>query len=71
MSDNEFKTTDINTNKVYDEPSVFQPKNLLRESRRQNKISIGEVPKVCILDPDGNIIRTVKHNVEPGLNRVY
>ncbi len=24
-----------------------------------------------VLDSDGNIIRTVKHNVEPGLNRVY
>tara|TARA_B110000014_G_scaffold260733_1_gene251083 strand:- start:9182 stop:9970 length:789 start_codon:yes stop_codon:yes gene_type:complete len=71
MSDNEFKTTDINTNKVYDEPSVFQPKNLLRESRRQNKISIGEVPKVCILDPDGNLVDHLKNNNKASLNEFW
>ena len=30
-----------------------------------------EKVKMEVLDADGNIIRTVKHNVEPGLNRVY
>ena len=56
MSDKELKTTDILNHKIYAEPSVFQPTNLLRESRRQNGIPLGEVPRVCILDPDGNLV---------------
>ena len=57
MSDKtkKFDTTDILKNKSYAEPSVFQPTNLLRESRRQNEIPLGKVPSVCILDPDGNL----------------
>ena len=51
-----FDTTDILKNKSYAEPSVFQPTNLLRESRRQNEIPLGKVPSVCILDPDGNLV---------------
>ena len=58
MSDKtkKFDTTDILKNKSYAEPSVFQPTNLLRESRRQNEIPLGKVPSVCILDPDGNLV---------------
>ena len=41
----------------YDAPSVFQPENLLREARRQKNIPDGAVPAVCVLDPDGDIIR--------------
>lgn len=40
----------------YAEPSVFTPENLLREARRQKAIAVGEVPRVCILDPDGDIV---------------
>jgi uridine phosphorylase len=43
-------------NKAYDEPSVFQPENLLREARRQNEVEEGTVPDVCLLDPDGDIV---------------
>jgi uridine phosphorylase len=43
-------------NKAYDEPSVFRPENLLREARRQNEVEHGPVPKVCLLDPDGDIV---------------
>jgi len=42
--------------KAYDEPSVFQPENLLREARRQNEVEQGSVPDVCLLDPDGDIV---------------
>jgi len=42
--------------KAYDEPSVFQPENLLREARRQNDVECGSVPDVCLLDPDGDIV---------------
>ena len=71
MSDNEFKITFIHTNKAHDEPSVFQPKNLLRESRRQNKIPLGEIPKVCILDPDGNLVDHLKDNNKASLNKYW
>jgi uridine phosphorylase len=40
-------------------PSVFQPENLLREARRQKNIPSGQVPEVCVLDPDGDIVRAL------------
>ena len=40
-------------------PSVFTPENLLREARRQKSILEGNVPKVCILDPDGDIVQNL------------
>lgn len=43
--------------KRYDEVSVFVPENLLREARRQKNIPAGQVPTICILDPDGDIVR--------------
>lgn len=41
----------------YDEPSVFIAENMLRETRRQWGLPDGEVPDVCVLDPDGDIVR--------------
>jgi uridine phosphorylase len=38
-------------------PSVFQPAALLREARRQKGLPALDVPRVCILDPDGDIVR--------------
>ncbi len=46
--------------KAYDEPSVFRPENLLREARRQNEVEKGTVPDVCLLDPDGDIVRHLR-----------
>lgn len=43
--------------KGYDQPSVFQPANLLREGRRQRGRPEVAVPAVCLLDPDGDIVR--------------
>ena len=43
--------------KAYDQPSVFQPENLLREGRRQRGRPDIAVPAVCLLDPDGDIVR--------------
>lgn len=37
--------------------SVFQPAALLREARRQKGLAASNVPAVCILDPDGDIVR--------------
>lgn len=43
--------------KAFDQPSVFQPANLLREGRRQRGRPDVSVPAVCLLDPDGDIVR--------------
>jgi uridine phosphorylase len=48
--------------KKYKEESVFLPENLLREARRQKNLNECAVPKVCVLDPDGDIVRYLKRN---------
>jgi purine-nucleoside phosphorylase len=40
-------------------PSVFLPSALLREARRQKGIAAANVPSVCILDPDGDLVRSL------------
>jgi uridine phosphorylase len=47
----------ILSNKHYTEASVFTAGNLLREARRQKSLAPGAVPPVCLLDPDGDIVR--------------
>ena len=54
MSDD---TSPLLSAKAYDQPSVFQPANLLREGRRQRGRPDIAVPAVCLLDPDGDIVR--------------
>ena len=49
-------------NKHYAAPSVFQPESLLREARRQKNLPQAEVPAVCILDPDGDIVRHLQRS---------
>ena len=43
--------------KDHDQPSVFRPENLLREGRRQRGRQDVAVPAVCLLDPDGDLVR--------------
>jgi len=59
MLEGRSKISPILNHKEYDEPSVFVPENLLREARRQNAVVHGDVPKVCVLDPDGDIVRNL------------
>lgn len=40
--------------------SIFEPSALLREARRQKGLATVDVPPVCILDPDGDIVRRLK-----------
>ncbi len=47
----------ILSNKHYMEPSVFTAQNLLREARRQKSLAPAHVPRICVLDPDGDIVR--------------
>lgn len=55
--------------KGYDQASLFVPENLLREARRQKNIPEGQIPSICLLDPDGDIVRdlvaTHKAKVNP------
>jgi uridine phosphorylase len=47
-------------NKHASMPSVFAPAVLLREARRQKGLAPAEVPSVCILDPDGDLVRELR-----------
>jgi uridine phosphorylase len=40
--------------------SVFRPENLLREARRQRGAPDEAVPAVCALDPDGDMVRSLR-----------
>jgi uridine phosphorylase len=50
-------TPPILSNKRYTEPSVFTAENLLREARRQKSLTRSHIPRICVLDPDGDIVR--------------
>jgi uridine phosphorylase len=43
-------------------PSVFTPDALLREARRQKGLARATVPRVCILDPDGDVLRRLRRD---------
>lgn len=47
----------ILADKHYGDASAFLPENLLREARRQKGLGDGAVPAICVLDPDGDIVR--------------
>jgi uridine phosphorylase len=38
-------------------PSIFTAEALLREAKRQKGVAAEAVPEICILDPDGDIVR--------------
>jgi hypothetical protein len=52
------------------QPSAFTPENLLREARRQKRITDSRIPEICVLDPDGDIVRSLhargEVRLEPG-----
>ncbi len=52
----------FNTAKDWFAPSVFRPENLLREARRQKSIPDLPVPEVCLLDPDGDVVRGLRRS---------
>jgi uridine phosphorylase len=55
------KTPPILANKHYSDDSAFKPENLLREARRQKGLAAGPVPEICVLDPDGDMVRHLQH----------
>ena len=46
--------------KHYDLASAFTPESLLREARRQKDVPNTPVPEICVLDPDGDIVRHLR-----------
>jgi uridine phosphorylase len=46
--------------KATDAPSLFRPESLLREGRRQLGRTDDPVPDVCLLDPDGDVVRYLR-----------
>jgi uridine phosphorylase len=44
--------------------SVFAPAALLREARRQKGLTAASIPSICVLDPDGDILRRLKASGE-------
>jgi uridine phosphorylase len=52
----------ILADKDYPAASVFEPANLLREARRQKGVPEIAVPEICILDPDGDILRALRRD---------
>lgn len=67
MTVEQFRDMDMDTlmppildNKRPASPSVFQPGALLREARRQKVLAFVDVPRMCILDPDGDIVRRLR-----------
>lgn len=50
----------ILADKDYAAPSIFEPANLLREARRQKALPPADVPDICLLDPDGDIVRALR-----------
>lgn len=43
-----------------DAPSVFRADNMLREARRQKNLGTSPIPAVCVLDPDGDLVRQLR-----------
>jgi uridine phosphorylase len=41
---------------------VFLAENLLREARRQKSLPTVSVPRICVLDPDGDIVRFLRRS---------
>jgi uridine phosphorylase len=51
--------------------SVFEPANLLREARRQREIPEADIPAICVLDPDGDILRALRRERRASLSTAW
>jgi len=50
----------ILSDKHFEASSAFTPASLLREARRQRGTTDEPVPEVCLLDPDGDVVRRLQ-----------
>jgi uridine phosphorylase len=53
--------------KDHSRPSLFLAENMLREARRQKRLSDIPVPAICILDPDGDVLQQLQQAGEVAL----
>jgi uridine phosphorylase len=60
MSADEPALPPILSHKHYSAASAFTPESLLREARRQRGLPLAPVPEICVLDPDGDIVRHLR-----------
>lgn len=67
MSIDEAATPPILRSKEYGAASEFTPESLLREARRQKGMEAVRVPQICILDPDGDIVRHLRASGASGV----
>jgi len=67
MAVNDGEVPPILAQKHYTQPSAFTPENLLREARRQRRVPHSSIPEICVLDPDGDIVRSLKARGEARL----
>jgi uridine phosphorylase len=61
MSERKETVPPILSHKHYDAASAFKPESLLREARRQKNLPDAPVPEICILDPDGDMVRYLRN----------
>jgi len=54
------RTPPILLHKHFEAASAFTPESLLREARRQKSLPVAAIPQVCLLDPDGDIVRHLR-----------
>lgn len=59
----------IISGKHYDAASAFTPESLLREARRQKGLEARPVPAVCLLDPDGDLVRRLREGGRASVDR--
>ena len=59
MAVNDGGVPPILAQKHYTQRSAFTPESLLRETRRQKRIAASSIPEICVLDPDGGIVRSL------------
>ena len=58
-------------NKYYGEESVFKPENLLREAKRQKVKEDCNIPAICLLDPDGDLLDYLVKNNKASKNECW
>jgi uridine phosphorylase len=61
----------ILADKDYAAHSVFDPVNLLREARRQKGLAQADIPEICLLDPDGDILRALRRDGRASLSPAW
>lgn len=55
----------------YTEESVFKLENLLREARRQKGVPECDIPEVCVLDPDGDMVSYLNKSGRASVNSCW